>query len=440
MQKCILICVVVGLSSLFPAASYATSLNEVVAKMLETNPDVLTTTNERLAREQELKQARGPLYPTLDLIAGVGRERRDTPSTRARGEGSVTLTRRAAELRLQQLIFDGFARESEIDRQKARVDSAAYTVYGTSEIISLRAIEVYLDVLRRQLIVDLAKENLEDHKIIYDQVKARSRAGVGRKSDLDQIEGRLARAEANLVAARADLQDAQTNYFSVVNTFPDNLERPILGAEALPASMVEAVDLGVARNPVLRSANADVAAAEAEHRGSKNPYYPRLDFVISGITGEDIDGLRGDHDEALALLRLRYNLFRGGANRARVRETAFLLSEAAEVRNRTYRQVVESIRLSWVAYEAQLRRLTLFEQQVISTERTRDAYKKQFDIGQRTLLDLLDTENEFTDAKLSRINSDYDNLFAKYRILTGMGVLLETMGIQPPAEALATQN
>lgn len=413
----------------------AQTLQEAVQETLQTNPDVLVYVNERMARDQQIKQARSGYLPTVDVLAGVGREDSDNPNTRARGySDGVELTRREVGVVLRQTVFDGFATPREVDRQRARVESSAFGVYSAAENTALRAAEVYLEVLRRAEALAIAKESLKSHERINDQIKLRSASGVDKKADLEQITGRLALAQSNVVAAEVNLQDAETNFLRVVGAMPENLIKPTITDELLPKSMDEAIEQAVSSHPTLMSADADIKAAQAQHEAAAFGYYPRVELELSRTWDENLDGLEGDNEETLAMLRLRYNLFRGGYDSSRRGQTTHLLNEAREVRNNTHRQVVESIRLSWMAHKAAESQLLYLEQHVKSTENTRDAYQKQFNIGQRTLLDVLDTETEVFDAKRAYLDAQYDGLFAKYRILNGMGRMVTSVGVNLPPQ------
>ena len=133
---------------------------------------------------------------------------------------------------------------------------------------------------------------------------------------------------------------------------------------------------------------------------------------------------------------MRWNLYRGGRDSARIRESAAYVERNREIRNNTHRQVVESIRLSWISYQATSDQLVYLRERADASGRTRDAYKQQFDIGQRSLLDLLDTENEFIDARRALVAAEYENLYAQYRILAGTGQLLLALDIDLPETAL----
>ncbi len=413
----------------------AVTLDEAIRTSLTTNPEVRIAIHERLARDQAIVQARGNYLPTLDLVVDAGRERSDNVSTRSRTGGDITLTRREFEIQATQRLFDGYATKNEVERQTARIESAAHAVMDVSERTALRVVDVYLEVLRRQELLRLSEKNLEAHLSIQDQIRLRAEAGVGRGSDLDQIDSRVALAKANVLADEFNLRDAESNYLRVVDALPIDLARPTAPTDYLPSSLPDAEATAIANHPVLRIADADVDATVAQQKTARNAYYPQFDMQWKFGLGEDLDGIEGDDDELSLLVRARWNLYRGGSDQARVRETAFFVDQAKDIRNRARRQVVESVRLSWVAHEAATARLAPLKRRVVSTEKTRDAYKKQFNIGQRALLDLLDTENEVTDARRTYWNAGIDGQIAQYRVLTGVGRLLQSLDIPPPPES-----
>lgn len=426
-------------AALMGTAVQAENLQDAIQTTIQTNPNVLAETHERLSRNQDLGQAYAGYFPTVDLTTGIGVERSDNPSTRAHaatfGGGSTReFTRREAGVEVRQMLFDGFATSSEVDRQKARINAQAYRVFGVSEATALRASEVYLDVLRYQKLVELAQENYDAHVKVQDQIKKRVDSGFGRGSDLDQSTGRFALAESNLLVEKSNLRDAQSNYQRVVGALPGALIQPQPN-QMLPASLDEAIELALANHPVLKSAEADVDATYAQREAAKSAYYPRLHLEGGYTAHENLDGQDGTNRDDLLMLRLRYNLSNGGRDHARIQQTASQMNQAKEVRNNTHRQVVESIRLSWNSYATLSDQLNYLRLHMDSSQKTYEAYQKQFNIGQRTLLDLLDTENELFEAKRAYNNAVYTEQFARFRILAGTGQLLSSMGVALPPEA-----
>ena len=173
------------LLSLLTAAgsSAAYTLTEAVQLALQTNPEVLAETSQFLSRKQELRQARSGYLPSIDINAGIGYELSDNSSTRALGFNERELTRKEAGVFIDQMLFDGFAVSSEVARQDARVRAQEYTLEGSAQQIALQAVDAYLKVLLNRELVTLSNANLKVHDRILDQVRLRTRAGVGRSSD-----------------------------------------------------------------------------------------------------------------------------------------------------------------------------------------------------------------------------------------------------------------
>ena len=413
----------------------ADTLQEAIHTTLKTNPDVLASISERQAVSKEIDQAQAGYFPTIDLGLGTGWESTDNPASRNRGDGEIHLNRDEASLNLRQMLYDGSLTKNEVERQKARTDSRAHSVYSVAENTALEATEAYLNVLRRQKLVELAQTNLESHLRTHDQITLRSERGVGRRADMDQSLGRLALAETNLMAEQSNLRDAETNYLRVVGEAPSSLSQPPSPEPLLPISVEEAVNIAIQNHPTLRSAQADVASANAQHDVTRAAFLPRVDFELGTRSDHDIDGVRGTDKDVTAMFRLRYNLLNGGKDKARREETAFLINQAAEIRNNTHRQVEQSVRLSWNALETVRRQMSYFEEYAAAAEKTRDAYQQQFNFGQRTLLDLLDSENELFRARIALTNAQYDEIFTMYRVLNSIGLLLESLEIIAPAAA-----
>lgn len=420
-----------------PSWVNADTLQEVVAITVQTNPEVLASANEQKAVSEEINQVKSGYYPTIDLAIGTGWELTNSPTTRNSGKGEVHLNRDEASIQLRQMLFDGMATKNEVKRQTARANSRAFDVSSASENTGLEAVNAYINVLRRQKLVELANDNLEAHQRFNEQIALRSERGVGRQSDTEQSTGRLALAEANLVAEQSNLLDAETAYLRVTGISVNELSDPDSPLSLVPKTLDDAIQQGLNNHPTLKTAEFDVESAYAQHDTAKSPFYPRVDFELGATSNHDIDGVAGTNKDVTAMFRLRYNLLNGGKDSARRAETAHLINQASEIRNNTRRQVEEGIRLSWNALQTVNNQMGFFKQHVDSSVRSRDAYQQQFNLGQRTLLDLLDSENEVFVARTSYVNAQYDQLFAMYRILNSMGVLLHSLDVMPPEEAMA---
>jgi len=396
----------------------AQTLQEAVQQTVNENPEIQSARSNRSAVNYEIDQAKSEYLPKLDLTAGIGWD------TTIRDQKKHS---EEASLRLTQMIFDGLATPNEVNRQSARANSRAYSVLRQSEISALQAVDAYLGVLKSQELLSLAKENLAVHTKTNDQIQLRANSGIGKKAEASQSNGRLALAEKNTLSEVGNFKDAATNYQHIIGSLPYKLELPIAPTGALPKSLKQALQLAISNHPTLKSANADIASAFSQHETAKAAYMPRLDFE-AGITHEN------NRDDSYAMLRMRYNLFNGGKDQARRYQTSEQVNEAKEIRDLTYRQVIESMRLSWTAYQTIKRQLTFLKIHKDSSIASNNAYQKQFNIGQRTLLDLLDSANEMFTTKSAYTTAKYDVLYSQFRILTSKGDLTHYLGITLPSE------
>ena len=290
-------------------------------------------------------------------------------------------------------------------------------------------------MLRRAALINLAKNNLEVHQRTNDQIDLRAQRGIGKKADAEQSIGRLSLAETNLRSEQGNLRDSETAFLRIVGSLPQSLVAPADPSPKLPTSLDAAIEQALNNHPILKSANADVDSAFAQHKTAASPYYPRLDFEAGYSYNENLDGISGKNADWQAMLRTQWNIFNGGKDKARRQETAHLISQAKNIRDNTHRQVVESMRLSWVALQTVKSQMVYFKSHAEASIKTNQAYQKQFNIGQRTLLDLLDSANEMFLANSAYINAQYDEFFSKFRILTSMGELNNYLAVNLPAEA-----
>lgn len=419
----------------------AMTLTEAIQSTLDNHPEIQAGVNSRRSSDEEVKVAKGGYLPTVDLLVGYGREETDSPTTRAQGDHHTeTLTYRDAELRLRQMLFDGFNTPNEIDRTEAVVNSRAYRVLGTSESLALRTVEVYLEVLKRREMVSLAQNNLQAHLRINDQIGLRSQQGVGSTADLDQSEARRALAENNAYTEQVNLADAEANFLSAVGRMPDELEPPASLKGQLPADLNLARQAVIDNNPLLKSAQADVQAAEKQYEIAKAPFYPRLDLELATSADDNIQGDEGHSNDWRAAVVMNYNLFNGMRDKARLQSTSHQINESMDIRNNALRLLNENVALAWNAMENARLQTPKARDYAEYTAKVREAYQQQFVLGQRTLLDLLDSENELFTANRRYAEVRYTEEYSMYRVTAAMGDLLRKQGVTVPAEAIALSD
>ncbi|WP_085299804.1 TolC family outer membrane protein [Cognaticolwellia mytili] len=434
---------VVSLCALFPGSINAQSLEEAVAQALDSHPEIRQSFARFKSKEEDVNRASAGYLPTVDLTAGYGYEYTNTPGNRrsdlGTGDGETELARGEFGISIRQILFDGMLTMSEVERTTFEADAERWTLFATAEDIALRVSKAYLNFLQAEQVVELSEKNIATHQEIYAQIKERTDSGLGNIADLSQITGRLARAQSNLISARNNHLDAKTQFIRLTNTQPEALVLPVPDADMLPKNKGSGLKLAIERHPVIKSALQDIKAARSFKKAVKSKYYPTLSLELAANADNDIAGesglnrlgpnVGGHRNDATAMLRLRYNFYAGGKDVASERGAAYKVSEAQEINYSAHRQVTESYELAWNAYEMLGLQKEYIKQHIITSNETQLAYKEQFSLGQRNLLDLLDTENELFGARKDYLEASFNELSARYRLLNATGQLLDSLRV-----------
>ncbi|WP_341643529.1 TolC family outer membrane protein [Thauera sp. SDU_THAU2] len=402
-------------------------LRDAARQAVVSNPEVQARWNAFNASGAEQDAARGGYLPEVDLAAGIGRDRLKRP-----GEDTETYTRRGAVLSLKQMVYDGFFTRNQVKHLGHARLVRYHELVDAAENAALESVRAYADVLRYRELVALAKQNYVEHKRVHDQIAERTNAGVGRRVDLEQATGRLALAESNLLTEVSNLHDVSTRYLRIVGIEPDETLTAlpeVLGRDKLPASAREALRTAFTINPALYAAVENVRASQAMVDVRRAANHPRLDLRAHQALDRNLDGVRGNTREGVVELVFTYNLYRGGADQARIRQAADELNMSKDLREKACRDLRQTLSIAYNDSQRLQEQLTYLDQHQLSIEKAREAYRAQFDIGQRTLLDLLDSENEYFQARRAYVNARYDLSVAQARTLNGMGSLMSTLDI-----------
>jgi adhesin transport system outer membrane protein len=288
--------------------------------------------------------------------------------------------------------------------------------------------------------VQIAEDNLSVHRDTLGKVGQRAEGGGGNIADVRQAEARLSSAESALVQTRGDLRDAEALFERVVGQKPDTLDTPTIPLDVLPADLDHAIALSIENSPTVQFARADIETAQADVKQQESSLYPDFRLEVGGSIADNLDGKTDTEHDATALVVMRWNLYRGGADSARIREFKHRLAEATDRLRINERSVSQDARVSWNAIEVSRQNVQILAQNVEANQRTRDVYAQQFDIGQRGLLDLLDSDNELFLSRDNMITARYAEIFATYRLLATMGSLVKTVGAPAPEAAMLTEN
>lgn len=410
--------VLVMMTLLYTSMGLAKSLPCVVQHTLITNPNVLETIHRLEAVHEQVKQAQGGFYPTVDVNALYGRERSMNINT---GFDWVTLWRKELGVTVRQMLFNGFTTRNQEIRAMSATDAAAFEILAESEDIALAATEAYINILRDREFIEVAEINVKNHANLARMIRRRAEKGVGRKSDIYQAESRLGAAEASLIEIEKQYNDDQITFQQITGLCPDCLDPP--GDNCLPFDECEVVKLALTFHPTLKAAVANIEAARAEHRAAFGPNFPRIDLLIQAGSNSDLDGVPGPNRDIGAFIQMQWNLFRGGSDFARQRETAFNVLSASDIRDQVLREVAERISLSWNGYiktKEKAPSLLSFRE---NAAKTADSFYRLFMVGRSSLFDLLGVERDRFVAAQQYIDNKYLIYTYKYRVLNNMGQL-----------------
>lgn len=414
------------------------SLQEAVAVGISTNPEYGVVAASRRATDEELNQGKARFLPSIDLNADTGVEYSDDPGTRGGidDDDTETMYRYEAGITLTQLLFDGWETHYEVQRQKARVTSSAHRVRETAELVGLSIVEAYLEVLRQRDLLVIARANVQEHLSIMNRISEGVEAGRSTPADLEQIKARLAQARATETDTTQALRNAEANYRQEIGDLPGNLTLPVVPFDQLEAGTEQEVMKSLAHSPTLDIFASDIEVAYAESQGTRSTFYPQLDFQVNARQGHDLGGVDGRDTSASALVVLNWNLYRGGEDKARSREFIHRHQQAKETRTEAARSLENDVRQTWASMEAAGERARQFSAQADANTEVVKAYKDQFSLDRRTLLDVLDAQNELFVSRSNTVNAKFLEMFAVYRLLALKGELLPTLELSYPRESV----
>lgn len=406
------------------------TLKQMVEKVVSANPEIQARYHAYVGAGYERDVVKGGFLPKVDVQSTY---RNQENINNARNLNGLEIPTWNNELVLRQLIFDGFATANEVNRLNHAKRVRYYELQSAMQNTTLEFMRSYIDTLRFRQLAEYAKSNYVTHKQLYDRIKERVDAGVARRVDLEQASGRLALAEANLLTEMTNLHDVTARIQRLLGELPPaTLEQADFYSAGVEATPAEALRVAYLKNPDLLSTIEDIQATKDEIKTKEARYLPRVDLQARKNLGTSSDGRNSTNAADVLEVTMSFNLFNGFSDQASVSQSIEKMNTANDVRDKA---CVDTRQLVTIAYNdiRQLKeQLDYRERHKKAIESAREAYRKQFEIGQRTLLDLLDTENEYFQARRSYSNTDYDIQAAYARLYGSQGELLNRIGSSRP--------
>ena len=420
--------------SFFASSAFAepTSMQNVMAVAIDSNPQINQAEMNKQAIEFELEQAKGLYLPRVSLEMSAGVRRLENATRRNLGIANDELYPLEAGIRAEQTLIDFGRRHGEKLRQAARVDGAALRVVERSEFIALQSARQYLDVLLQQRVVAAAEDNMTFHNSLVSDLSSGVTAGSISTADLQQAQERAKAASVRVSEAREALQNAKIELLALSGLEVEEVQMPPAMAEKLPVSLSEAVGLTRSRHPKVLEAQADVDAANAEAKKEKGDIFPTIGLEFSGRVGDDIDAFRGETTDLLGRVVLRWDIFNGGINQAKYQEMIRRASESRFRLHETERNAEADTRRAWNSRETQTAVFRDLVDQSKSTDELLLSYREQFSVGRRSLLDVLDAQNTRFNVQVRAETARFSEMFAVYQILASTNSLLDAFNLTAP--------
>lgn len=418
LKSVVLSCLLVSFSNANDKFTMDEMLNEVIKKDSEIQ--------ERLYQfesiVQEVEMSKSGYLPKLDLIGRSGKKNTKSwdPSEKDNYDYSI------GSLKAVQNIFDGFGTTHATNRDVARAQAAYNKYLEVAQDKMKKAIVAYIDVIKYGKLVKITEDNIKIHEKIKEKVDERYKKGYGTKSELERVTGRLSLAISNHVSAKSNYADAKIKFRKALDKNIDakDLETPNF-KYTLPNNFDEALQKSIKNNPSMLVSEHDKEVSKEALEYAKRNNYPTLDVELEATrynnkNGSNVDSRDEDYS---AMLVMNYNLYNGGKDQAEKLKYKSLQKFEAAHKQTLEEELKESLDLAWNSYVMLNEQLTYQKEYQKYTENSKEAYFEEFQLGRKSLIDLLDIQDEINSIKMQITSNEYEILISKYRILDATGEL-----------------
>lgn len=407
----------------------AVSVKDTVNATLEHHRGLKAIQENREVIIHELRRAKAGWGPRVDVTGRAGASRLSDTTTRPLNADKSMYGASNIGAVLVQPLWDGFATRSRVRTAEATLDSMDDRVFDNATTLALDGIIAYIDLIRRREILRLSEANVERHREILASSRDRQSLGADTMADVTQTEGRLARALSTLSEAKASLLEGEASWRRITGLpVPEELE-PILLPDPMYQNWTTVFETAKKNNPKLTAYLSDVKAAKGEEELAESAFHPVINLEV-GPNYADRGGPGNQWTSSFDVMgTVRWNLYNSGSDEAEKKAAAARVRQSREV----LYDFVDSLKLeiedTWTGYEAAKEQYGHYQEAIGYNTETRDAYLEQFMVGQRSLLDVLDAENELFNSSTQAATAQGNILVGAYRMYGLAGVLLQELHI-----------
>ncbi len=415
---------------------YGLTLKQSITEVLNTNPVVQERLKNFRATQQDLNVAESEYYPKLDFRATYGHtDAGNIKDTENENSWDHAVTNESyqnyeASLTLTQNIFDGFGTMHKVDYEEARILAAAYKFLENANDMAFKMTSSYISIISAEELTKIANESVAINEDIYTKVKDSFDAGLTTDSEVKKIQSALSLARSNLIVQKNNSIETQYAFRRLLGRMPNvsEIEKPEINIK-MPESIERAAMYAIKNNPSLLVSNYNIKGAQALWKQRGKSFYPKLDLEMSQFYNDvsNRNSFDSPDDRFRVRFVLTYNFFSGGADKAIDQKQISKISQEVDIKRTLKREVIEGLDLSWASYEMIGKQLVQLNDYNQFSEDTLKLYKEEYDLGKRTLLDLLTAQNDLINSKKELVTAKYAHLLAKYRILDAMGLLVKAV-------------
>lgn len=423
-----------------PQPGTALSVEDTVYGVLRTHRNIHSMMENREALEHEVRRAQAGFGPRVDLTGRAGVSQYSDASTRRADLDNAMYGYAYVGAQLVQPIWDGFATRSRVRSAKSTLESQRYRVFDTATSLSLDGIIAHIDLLRRRRIFELAEENVARHKDLVRQAEDRAALGADTAADVTQAQSRLQRALSSLSEVKAALRVAEETYARLTGLTPGRLQEVTMPPQLFPTAQA-VFELAGKHNPKLAAYLQDIRAARAGRELADSTFHPQFNLEA----GPSYTDRGGDTDRWIysfdVLGVVRWNIFNSGADLAEHRAAAARIRQARQTMYNYADTLKLEVESTWANYQAAQEQYNHYAKAVEYNKYTCSAYVEQFQIGRRSILDVLDAENELYNSSTQAETARGNILVGAYRLSALTGNMLPEMSINTgPLERKAPRD
>ena len=403
------------------AAARAQSLEETLARVYQQNPVLNAQRAQLRATNEQYPQALGAWLPTVELSGSYSRT---ANRQEAALDGTAVSYTQSEAVTLSQNLYQGGRNFAGLRKAEQDIFSARERLRETEQTVLLDAITAYMDVLRDREIVEIRRNNVEvlRRHLAATQVQFDLRRRT--QADLAQARSRLFAAEAETAEAEAKLTAGEERFERLVGAPPAELSAP--PAPEVPAPPESKPHEAVAENPTVRRQIFDLQSAETDVEIAEGELLPRL--ALEGSFTRSRAGTRNDtvssvDRSAVATLTLTVPIYQKGQVFSRIRASKYTAGQRRLDLDQAYRSAVEQLYASYDSHRAAEVKIQALAAQVEAAQVALASVQAELEVGRRTVLDLLDQEQEFLNARVNLISAERDRIVFAYTVARDLGRL-----------------